>query len=98
FVDAGLTSLDMIQFILEVNKRFRVNLSVQDCFGHRDVASLARVIERATVPTAPATTPSAARDYIPGESDTYPLSTRQQAYMAICMTDGNANWCNISRE
>lgn len=100
FVDAGITSLDMMAFVLEVNRRFGVSLSVQECFGHRDVASLARVVERASERTAPTPAPARREDHrgtSPGAS-TFPLSTRQQAYMAICMADGNADWCNISRE
>lgn len=59
FVDAGLTSLDLMEFVLEVNQRLGVNLSVQDCFSHRDIASLARVIERARGAVVPAGPPPA---------------------------------------
>ncbi|MFD3534768.1 AMP-binding protein [Streptomyces sp. NPDC058664] len=104
FVDAGLTSLDMMEFVLEVNRRFGTDLSVQDCFAHRDIASLSRAIERAGGPASPRVPgPELLPDPeplpgVPGDTDVHPLSTRQRAYMAICMTDGNANWCNISRE
>lgn len=43
-------------------------------------------------PAGPAPVPGAAT------GDTYPLSERQLAYRALCMADGNADWCNISRE
>ncbi|MEU4493564.1 AMP-binding protein [Streptomyces sp. NPDC023998] len=103
FVDAGLTSLDLMEFVLEVNQRLGVNLSVQDCFSHRDIASLARVIERARGAVVPAGPPPGPRTGTPRtdpaeDSGSHPLSTRQQAYRSLCMTDGNANWCNISRE
>ncbi|MCC8247054.1 AMP-binding protein [Saccharothrix luteola] len=94
FVDVGLSSLDMMDFALEVNRRFGADLSVRDCFEHRDVASLARAIERSADRTAP-TGEVLGGDPGPGP---YPLSTRQHAYMAITMADGNANWCNLSRE
>ncbi|WP_282692722.1 AMP-binding protein [Streptomyces sp. CC208A] len=109
FVDAGLTSLDMMEFVLEVNRRFATDFSVQDCFAHRDVASLSRAIERergraggpATPSGSPASPPVPEPESLPaaaGDPDVAPLSTRQRAYMAVCMSDGNANWCNISRE
>src|SRR5439155_1162515 len=96
FVEAGLSSLDMMDFALEVNRRFGLNLSVGDCFHHRDVASLARAIERTDQP--PARSAAIPDDHPAGASDTCPLSTRQVAYLATCMADGNADWCNISRE
>lgn len=99
FVEAGLGSLDMIAFVARVNRHFGLALSAQDCFGHRDVASLAAAIERLgrTGTPAPAV-PEDATDTVSGEAGTHPLSTRQLAYMATCMADGNANWCNLSRE
>ncbi|MFE0642940.1 AMP-binding protein [Streptomyces sp. NPDC058877] len=101
FVDAGLTSLDMMEFVLEVNRRFGVDLSVRDCFAHRDVDSLVRVIERAGGPAPSATAapePRTDATDVPGAPEILPLSTRQHAYVALCMADGNADWCNISRE
>jgi acyl-coenzyme A synthetase/AMP-(fatty) acid ligase/acyl carrier protein len=102
FVDAGLTSLDLMEFVLEVDRRFRVELSVQDCFTHRDIASLARVVTRArgrAASAGPRPGPGAEARTGPGaDGDGHPLSTRQQAYRSLCMADGNANWCNISRE
>ncbi|MFI8366962.1 AMP-binding protein [Streptomyces sp. NPDC085466] len=98
FVDAGLTSLDMMELVLEVNRRYGVDLSVRDCFAHRDVDALSRAIERARGPVASAVAVPEPR---PGTSDgsgVVPLSARQRAYMALCMADGNADWCNISRE
>ncbi|GGV01099.1 hypothetical protein GCM10010495_10150 [Kitasatospora herbaricolor] len=103
FVDAGLSSLDMMEFVLEVNRRYGSELTVQACFARRDVASLARALERAgrAAPvdgTDPA--PAAAGGPpTPGpDGAEVPLSTRQIAYVATCMADGNANWCNLSRE
>lgn len=102
FVDAGLTSLDLMEFVLEVDRRFGVRLSVQDCFRHRDVASLTRMIERTRGPAplaGPAPGPdTGARHDTAEDTGSHPLSTRQWAYQALCMADGNANWCNISRE
>ncbi|PAZ10325.1 hypothetical protein CLM62_41330 [Streptomyces sp. SA15] len=116
FVDAGLSSLDMMDFVGKVEQRFGTVLSVQECFAHRDVASLARAIERGGITggtgqgsgaesdghtsegrrAAPGRDRPAADEHV-GEH-VVPLSTRQVAYMAICMADGNANWCNLSRE
>lgn len=103
FVDAGLTSLDVMDLIVELERRWGVALSVHECFAHRNVASLARAIEAGSARTpgteAPlATDASRAADDAVQTLDAVPLSTRQVAYMATCMTDGNANWCNISRE
>ncbi|MFD5770257.1 AMP-binding protein [Streptomyces sp. NPDC127049] len=98
FVDAGLTSLDMMEFALEVNRRFGVDLSVRDCFAHRDVDSLSRAIERAHRPVDSAVPAPEPRPDATDGSGILPLSTRQRAYMALCMADGNADWCNISRE
>ncbi|WP_308190653.1 AMP-binding protein [Streptomyces sp. HPF1205] len=104
FVDAGLTSLDMMELVLAVDRSFGVRLSVRDCYELRDVASLARAVEQAArdrqgaapVPAVPAgDVPGPAAADAPG---TVPLSTRQLAYMAVCMADGNADWCNLSRE
>lgn len=93
FVDVGLSSLDMMDFVLEVNRRFGVNLTVHECFEYRDVASLARAIDH--LPSSPAPLDDVRAAELPA---VLPLSTRQLAYQAICMADGNANWCNISRE
>ncbi|WP_225098609.1 AMP-binding protein [Streptomyces sp. CoH27] len=99
FVEAGIGSLDMITFVARVNRRFGLALTTQDCFGHRDVASLATAVDRAARTPAPTpTAPRAHPDTAPGEPDTLPLSTRQLAYLATCMADGNADWCNLSRE
>ncbi|MGA5702123.1 AMP-binding protein [Peterkaempfera bronchialis] len=99
FVDAGVSSLDMTEFVLGVNRRFGLSLSARDCFEHRDVASLALAIERTGRPAAPSAAPPGDRqEDTTGGRAAYPLSTRQVAYMATCMADGNANWCNLSRE
>ncbi len=98
FVDAGLTSLDMMDFVVELERRFGVRLSVQECFGLRDVSSLARVLDGRRGPSAPAPAPAASSPDGDDGVRTVPLSTRQIAYIATCMADGNANWCNISRE
>ncbi|MFF9818655.1 AMP-binding protein [Streptomyces sp. NPDC014006] len=99
FVDAGVSSLDMMGFALEVSRRFGLSLSVRDCYAHRDAASLARLIERTgATPAPPAPVGHGARRDLGDDSRTVPLSTRQVAYKAICMTDGNADWCNLSRE
>jgi non-ribosomal peptide synthetase component F len=104
--DAGLTSLDLMEFALEVNRRWGTDLSAADCFRHRDTATLARIVAERCPGGAP-THPGRQRvdatsDDVGGgthdEHATYPLSTRQLAYMASCMADGNANWANISRE
>ncbi|MFF5897127.1 AMP-binding protein [Streptomyces argenteolus] len=103
FVDTGLTSLDMMEFVPELNRRFTTGLSVKDLFGLRDVAALAEAVgaARASAEDAPAAQDaSAVPTPLPGRvpEGTYPLSERQLAYRALCMADGNADWCNISRE
>jgi non-ribosomal peptide synthetase component F/acyl carrier protein len=104
FVEAGLTSLDMMTFVAAVNRRFGRRLTAQDCFGHRDAASLAAALDRAGEPAPPAG-PAPAPERRTGDADgpdggpeSLPLSTRQIAYIATCMAHGNANWCNLSRE
>ncbi|KUM87084.1 MULTISPECIES: AMP-binding protein [Streptomyces] len=110
FVDAGLTSLDLMDFVVDVNQRLGVDLSVRECFRHGDIASLARVLEQrrdpgpamtASPPPGSAVTPdpdTGTRTDPAEDTGSLPLSTRQQAYRSLCMADGNANWCNISRE
>ncbi|MFE4975170.1 AMP-binding protein [Kitasatospora sp. NPDC056651] len=98
FVEAGLGSLDMITFVARVNRHFGLELSAQDCFGHRDLASLAAAIERLVRTGAPVPVPPGPSAPGTGEPAVHPLSTRQLAYLATCMADGNANWCNLSRE
>jgi mycobactin peptide synthetase MbtE len=94
FVDAGLTSVDMMDAIVAIERRVGVRLSVRECFGHRDAASLAEALAHAEAASSPALPQPSASE--PGTS--VPLSTRQVAYIATCMSDGNANWCNISRD
>jgi mycobactin peptide synthetase MbtE len=102
FVEAGLTSLELIDFVLEVNRRHGTELTVRDCYDLRNLNGVADIVAR-TASSSAATTPSqqpATADAVVGAEadDDYPLSTRQLAYMAVCMADGNANWCNLSRE
>lgn len=99
FVEAGLTSLDLVDVITAVQRHYGVQLTVRECFELRDVSALARLVERRRVKAAP----GAARQYSSDEhgderTSSIPLSSRQLAYMGICMPTGNANWCNLSRE
>ncbi|MFD7845078.1 AMP-binding protein [Nocardia sp. NPDC059764] len=100
FADAGISSLEMLDLVAKINRRFETRLSVHDCFAARDLAGLGREIERsrrnAAASGSTAVTPTGASRTWPAE--TYPLSTRQLAYIWVCMANGNANWCNISRE
>lgn len=103
FAEAGLTSLELIDFVLEVNRRHGTTLTVRDCYDLRDLAGVVRAVEQAGSKPGPnpnprpivASTPEGTNST--GEYE-YPLSTRQLAYMAACMAEGNANWCNLSRE
>lgn len=99
FAEAGLTSLELIDFVLEANRRHGTKLSVRDCYDLRDVAGVARAVrQRHSEPAGQQiATPDIASDATKSDNE-YPLSTRQLAYMAACMADGNANWCNLSRE
>ena len=97
-VDAGVSSLDVMGLVAGIERRFGVELSVQDCFGFRDVGELARAVELRSATPAPSRIREAGTAPHHGRADGLPLSTRQLAYMATCMADGNANWCNLSRE
>ncbi|MGN5376717.1 acyl carrier protein [Streptomyces lasalocidi] len=96
-VDAGVSSLEMLAAMASINRVHGVRLTVTEAFGLRDVPSLAREIERRRSPccSGAADTPCPPAPTAP---DRCPLSSRQLAYMWICMSGGNANWCNISRE
>ncbi|MEY2243768.1 AMP-binding protein [Streptomyces sp. BF23-18] len=111
-VDAGITSLEMLAALARVHRVHGVRLTVAEAFALRDIPLLAREIDLGRrpartegtenidaartagisgrlVPTAPDRSPP---------PDRCPLSSRQLAYLWICMSDGNADWCNISRE
>ncbi|MFE0171807.1 AMP-binding protein [Streptomyces sp. NPDC059002] len=97
FAEAGVSSLDMAVAVAKIRRRYGLRLTVQECFALRDVAALAREIEKrqhVAVPVADGETAGGAA----GPGTPYPLSTRQVGYMWVCMADGNANWCNLSRE
>ncbi|MEV6427998.1 AMP-binding protein [Nocardia sp. NPDC051463] len=97
FVDSGITSLDMLELVARISRGYGIRLTVPECFALRDVPSLAREVEaRRHLASMPIT--AAAAVSVPEAAAAYPLSTRQVAYMWICMSGGNANWCNISRE
>lgn len=95
FVDAGVTSLDMMELVERVDRQFGVRFTVRDCFDHGDAASLARAIEAGVGGTARTSAPPREKGF---SGQVVPLSTRQHSYMAVCMAKGNANWCNLSRE
>ncbi len=91
----------MLAAVSSVNRVYGVRLTVAESFGLRDVPALAREIERRRRPTGPGVDAAAAaapRRATTTAPDRYPLSSRQLAYMWVCMAGGNANWCNISRE
>ncbi|MGW2651125.1 AMP-binding protein [Streptomyces sp. NPDC001393] len=96
-VDAGISSLEMLAAMSAVNRVHGVRLTVAEAFGLRDVPSLAREIDRRRRPAGPEAAETA-RPSAPAAPHRCPLSSRQLAYMWICMSSGNANWCNISRE
>ncbi|MEU6587039.1 AMP-binding protein [Nocardia sp. NPDC046763] len=97
FVDSGVGSLDMFDVVAAVHRRYGVRLTVPECFALREVPALAAEIMRRRGDAA--TRDSVAADHRPSEvPGSYPLSTRQRAYMWVCMSGGNANWCNLSRE
>ncbi|WP_203855003.1 AMP-binding protein, partial [Streptomyces rubradiris] len=96
-VDAGVSSLEMLAAMSAVHRVHGVRLTVAEAFRLRDVPSLAREIERRRRPAGSVGAGPGRRAVRPA-ADRYPLSSRQLAYLWICMSDGNANWCNISRE
>lgn len=100
FAEAGLTSLELIDFVLEANRRYGTELTVRDCYDLRSLDGVADLLKRtgSAAPVTPTAQQAATPDIDAGAGDEYPLSTRQRAYMAVCMADGNANWCNLSRE
>ncbi len=101
FAEAGLTSLELMDFTLEANRRYGTALTVRDCYDLRTLAGVADVVKQAAAGSHQAVTSGAADTAVGIDidaGDEYPLSTRQLAYMAVCMADGNANWCNLSRE
>ncbi|RKT19013.1 acyl-CoA synthetase (AMP-forming)/AMP-acid ligase II [Streptomyces sp. 1114.5] len=99
-VDAGVSSLDMLAAVSSVHRVYGVRLTVAESFGLRDVPALAREIDRRRRPRGGAV--GTDRVSLPAATaaapERYPLSSRQLAYMWVCMAGGNANWCNISRE
>ncbi|MFB7874092.1 AMP-binding protein [Nocardia sp. NPDC056064] len=98
FADSGITSLDMVDVVAAVRRRYGIHLTVHDCFGLRDLPSLAREIEKRRSGAEVTTDRVTVADADGTTGDVYPLSTRQLAYLWVCMADGNANWCNLSRE
>lgn len=105
FAEAGLTSLELMDFVFAVNRRYGTALTVRDCYDLRDLTGVAAAVEQAreigsgaALPAEPVSAVSELVELPATTSQTYPLSTRQLAYMAVCMADGNANWCNLSRE
>ncbi|MGW1915401.1 AMP-binding protein [Streptomyces sp. NPDC002076] len=96
-VDAGISSLEMLAAMSSVNRVYGVRLTVAEAFRLRDVPALAREIDRRRCP-AGSDAAETCRPPAPTAPHRYPLSSRQLAYMWICMSGGNANWCNISRE
>ncbi|GHE37995.1 hypothetical protein GCM10018785_04490 [Streptomyces longispororuber] len=98
FAEAGVSSLDLVTAVAEVRRAYGIRLTVQECFGLRDLPALAREIaarrhagDGAPAAGTGAAAPAAVRHL-------YPLSTRQVGYLRICMPKGNGNWCNLSRE
>lgn len=98
FVAAGVTSVDMIGLTAHLRRR-GVELSVRDCYALGHAAAVAAVVDVA-VDTAATAAPPAPGPDTPSTvtpADVVPLSGAQATYVATCMADGNADWCNISR-
>lgn len=98
FAEAGLTSLELIDFVLEANRRYGTELTVRDCYDLRSIVGVADLLKQTGSAAAVTSIPQQTATPGVGTGDEYPLSTRQLAYMAVCMAEGNANWCNLSRE
>ncbi|MDX3228673.1 AMP-binding protein [Streptomyces sp. ME19-01-6] len=99
-VDAGVSSLDMLTAVSKINRTYGIRLTVPECFALRDAPSLAREIDkrRCSEEGAGAFADETAGTPRTTETAVYPLSSRQLAYIWVCMPGGNANWCNLSRE
>ncbi|MEU4417925.1 AMP-binding protein [Nocardia salmonicida] len=95
FVEVGVTSLDMLAALTTINRTYGVTLTAPEGFRLRTTRELAKEIRARRSDDAP--TPSEQPVGVDTALD-YPLSTRQVAYIRICMPGGNANWCNLSRE
>ncbi|MFF5037381.1 AMP-binding protein [Nocardia salmonicida] len=97
FVEAGVTSLDMLDIVARINRAYGIRLTAHVGFGLRNTRGLADEIYLRRSDCA--TTPVERTVEVEAEpTNDYPLATRQVAYMRICMARGNANWCNLSRE
>nr|WP_245658558.1 AMP-binding protein [Nocardia nova] len=97
FADAGISSLEMLDAVTALNRVYGTALSVQQCFGFRDAATLIGAVEVLAANTGDDTGAESAEAYTDLRA-AFPLSTRQRAFMWVCMREGNANWCNLSRE
>lgn len=97
-VDSGITSLDMLEAVARINRSYGIRLTIQECFGLRDVPSVAREIDKRGRVNEGSVTAESACVPAAETAGVYPLSTRQSAYIWACMSGGNANWCNLSRE
>lgn len=98
FVDYGVTSLDMLGALTTINRDYGIRLTTHECFGLRNARGLAQEIETRRLDGTPTFTERASAELVTDSARDYPLSTRQVAYIRICMAGGNANWCNLSRE
>lgn len=97
FVAGGVTSLDMLGALATINRDHGLRLTAHECFGLRNARELAQEIGARRVDGTRTFTERTA-ELVTDTVRNYPLSTRQVAYMRICMAEGNANWCNLSRE
>ena len=97
FVDTGVTSLDMLGALTTINRDHGLRLTTHDCFRLRNARGLAQKIREHRV-DGMSTIAERTVELVTDTAGDYPLSTRQVAYMRICMSGGNANWCNLSRE
>lgn len=100
FFTLGGDSLKAAEMAVEVRKRLGVTLAAFDILQNPSLEALASVItarqQEGSTEVAEATDIIWPCSYKPAEG-VHALSTRQAAYMAVCMQDRDANWCILSR-
>jgi amino acid adenylation domain-containing protein len=100
FFSLGGDSLKAVEIALEIQRRFGVELAPSEIFENPSPPALASAVVMrleegdAATPAVEISTPPGSCSPVTG---VHTLSTRQVAYMAVCMPSRDANWCILSR-